>query len=176
MDFTKTKTFIAFIHKSKKNSYWIDGNDIFNEDSPKIYPYDSKEEKELANLIGFRNTCWSEVEDSKGEIVGVLLKVSSEHLPIISKEKAIELEKKIYGNTIYNEPKQKKEKVKDEPKVVLENIEIIEEPVQEHPKKKRGRPAKVQPKQIEIPLDKTEEKNYVFGEIENKVEEVLAKN
>lgn len=155
MNNTKTKTFIAFINKNKKDSYWVDGNYIFEDTAPKIYPYETKEDKENASVIGFRNTQWDEVEGTGSEIVGVVLKVTDEFVNIISKEKAVELEQKIYGNTIYK-AKEKKKKEKVEEVVVEKPVEKIPEKV-EVPKKvietpsetpsdapkKRGRPKKV---------------------------------
>lgn len=156
MNNTKTKTFIAFINKNKKDSYWIDGNYIFEDTAPKIYPYETKEDKENASVIGFRNTQWDEVEGTGSEIVGVVLKVTDEFVNVISKEKAVELEMKIYGNTIYKaKEKKKKEKVEE---VVVEKpvekipekvetpkkvIEAIPETPSEDAPKKRGRPKKV---------------------------------
>lgn len=157
MNNVKTKTFIAFIHRNKKDQHWIDGNYIYEEDAPKIYPYETKEQKELANLIGWRNTQWDEVEQSGGEIVGVLLTVSDQILPMISKEKAIEIEQKFYGNIIYEQTKsvkKKKEKLEEKTEPIPEKIpeKIVEkvvkpEPVQNNTDttepKKRGRPRKL---------------------------------
>lgn len=156
MNNTKTKTFIAFINKNKKDSYWIDGNYIFEDTAPKIYPYETKEDKENASVIGFRNTQWDEVEGTGSEIVGVVLKVTDEFVNVISKEKAVELEMKIYGNTIYK-AKEKKKKEKVEEVVVEKPVEKIPEKVEtpkkviettpetpsEDAPKKRGRPKKV---------------------------------
>ena len=157
MNNTKTKTFIAFVNKNKKDSFWIDGNYIYEDSAPKIYPYETKEEKDTANLIGFRNTLWDDVQENKCEIVGVILKVTDETVSVISKDKAIELEQKLYGNNIY-EVKQKKKKEKVE-EVVKENVEeisekVVEKVVEKIPEqtssenvvedapKKRGRPRK----------------------------------
>lgn len=156
MNNTKTKTFIAFINKNKKDSYWVDGNYIFEDTAPKIYPYETKEDKENASVIGFRNTQWDEVEGTGSEIVGVVLKVTDEFVNVISKEKAVELEMKIYGNTIYK-AKEKKKKEKVEEVVVEKPVEKIPEKVEapkkvieatpetpsEDAPKKRGRPKKV---------------------------------
>lgn len=154
MNNVKTKTFIAFIHRNKKDQHWIDGNYIYEEDAPKIYPYETKEQKELANLIGWRNTQWDEVEQSGGEIVGVLLTVSDQILPMISKEKALEIEQKFYGNVIYEGKvgKKKKDKVEEKSEPVPEKIpekivEKVSESVQNITEstepKKRGRPRKL---------------------------------
>lgn len=158
MNHTKTKTFIAFINKMKKDTYWIDGNYIFDEEVPKIYPYESREDKDIANLVGYRLSQFHDVELAGGEIVGVILKATDETISTITKEKAIELEQKIYGNTIYESNK----KIKKEKKVVEEVVQepiaekIVEkvveailekkiepETISEEPKK-RGRPRKLQ--------------------------------
>lgn len=174
MDYTKTKTFIAFISKSKKDSYWIDGNYVFDESSPKIYPYESKEDKDLANVIGYRHTQWDEVEREKLEIVGVLLKVS-EQVPIISKERALELDEKVYGKSaILKEIVKNKKKEPEAAQEIVNSVPESTEPAPEVPKRKRGRPAKVIPKQIS--LDIPEQKNYIFGEPEKTNEEKAAEN
>lgn len=161
MDHTKTKQFIGFIHKSKKDSHWVSGNDIYDEDCPRIYPYETKDEKELANLIGFRCTQWDDVISNSGEIVGVVLKITGEQVPIISKEKAIEIEMKIFGNTLYDNKKTPKKKKEDESKEVVKEASTEQPQSSEPPvKKKRGRPAKVIPKAEEtIP-----ELPSIFGE------------
>jgi len=155
MQHTKTKTFIAFINRTKKDSYWIDGNYLFEQDSPKIYAYETREDKDIANIVGYRQTQWDEIEQTGGEVVGVILKVTDEMVSTISKEKAIELEHKIYGNTIYKSApikKEKKEKV-SEPvvekviekipeKIVETKLESKPETISEEPKK-RGRPKKL---------------------------------
>lgn len=162
MNNTKTKTFIAFIHRNKKDLHWIDGNYLYEEDAPKIYPYETKEQKELANLIGWRNTQWDEVEQAGSEIVGVVLTVSEQIIPMISKEKAIETEMKLFGNTLYEskaikKKKDPKEKVEEKPepvptkipekipeKIVDKLVEKVSEAVSENPEKKpRGRPRKL---------------------------------
>ena len=162
MNNTKTKTFIAFIHRNKRDQHWIDGNYIYEEDAPKIYPYETKEQKELANLIGWRNTQWDEVEQNGAEIVGVLLTVSDQIIPTISKEKAIDIEQKLYGNVIYDQGKpikKKKEKTEEKSEPVPEKI--VEKPEEKIPEKvvetvskeistessepkKRGRPRKLE--------------------------------
>lgn len=153
MNNTKTKTFIAFVNKNKKDSFWIDGNYIYEDSAPKIYPYETKEEKDTANLIGFRNTLWDEVEETKSEIVGVILKVTDETVSVISKDKAIELEQKLYGNNIYEvKPKKKKETVVEKteeipekiPEKVVEKVaeKVSEQVISEEAPKKRGRPRK----------------------------------
>lgn len=147
MNNTKTKTFIAFVNKNKKDSFWIDGNYIYEDSAPKIYPYETKEEKDTANLIGFRNTQWDEVEDTKSEIVGVILKVTDETVGIISKDKAVELEQKFYGNSIYEtKPKKKKEKLEE---VVSETVkEISEKVVEKTPEKVVEKVSENVPEQI----------------------------
>ena len=85
----KTKTFIAFINKEKKDTYWINGNYCFDEDVPKIYPYESKEEKKDAIDIGKRLGVWDETSD----IDAVLFKVVGEPFSVITKREAAEYEK-----------------------------------------------------------------------------------
>lgn len=153
MDHTKTQTFIAFVNKEKRDRYWIDGNYLFEEDVPKIYPYETREQKDIANIVGYRCSCWDEISESKSEIIGIIFKATEQTIPIISKEKAIELETKIYGNSIYESNKKKKPKEVEEP--IVEKIQTpIPEPIQEPIKpqsnskeqipesipKKRGRP------------------------------------
>lgn len=89
MNYAKTKTFIAFINKDKKDSFWIHGNYCFDDHSPKIYPYQTKEEKETAIEIGKRLGVWDETSD----IQGVILSIHSEPFSIITKEQAKEYEK-----------------------------------------------------------------------------------
>lgn len=89
MNYTKTKTFIAFINKEKKDTYWMNGNYCFDEDVPKIYPYHTKEDKKIAMEIGKRMGVWSETSD----IEGVVLSILSEPFSIITKEEAVEYEK-----------------------------------------------------------------------------------
>ena len=148
MDHTKTQTFIAFINKEKRDKYWIDGNYLFEEDAPKIYPYETREQKDIANIIGYRNSIWDDVIENKSEIVGIIYKVTEQTIPIINKDKVIELETKIYGNSIYESNKKKKPKEVKEP--IIEQIpEKISEPIKQEIQKqnpeqqipkKRGRP------------------------------------
>jgi len=86
MDYTKTKTFIAFINKDSKDRYWINGNLTTDKDEPRIYPYETKEEKELALYIGKNLGCWSECAD----VEAVLLKVQGSPFHIINKKEAKE--------------------------------------------------------------------------------------
>ena len=130
MDHTKTQTFIAFINKEKRDKYWIDGNYLFEEDAPKIYPYETREQKDIANIIGYRNSIWDDVIENKSEIVGIIFKVTEQTIPIINKDKVIELETKIYGNSIYESNKKKKPKEVKEP--IIEQIpEKISEPIKQ---------------------------------------------
>lgn len=148
MDHTKTQTFIAFVNKTKRDKYWIDGNYFYDEDSPKIYPYETREQKDIANIIGYRNSHWDDIIQEKGEVVGIIFKATEQTIPIISKEKAIELETKIYGNSMYESDKKKKSKEVKEP--IVEQIpEKISEPIKQEIQtqipeqqipKKRGRP------------------------------------
>lgn len=150
MDYTKTKTFIAFVNIDGKDKFWVDSNDPCDRISPKIYPYETKEEKESAKLVGHRTAMWSESGD---RIEGVLLKVC-ETIPVINKKEAEELEQKwIKKNkeereALFEEkhkkkdvePKKPLEAVKAVPEKVVEKVvEKSLEPVVEAPKK-RGRP------------------------------------
>lgn len=85
------KQFIAFINKIKRDRYWIDGNQTIDEHSPKIYPYDTPEEKATVYEIGRRYGVWSETSD----IEAVILLVQPNILPIITKEEALLIEDEI---------------------------------------------------------------------------------
>ena len=65
------------------------------------------------NLIGWRNTQWDEVEQSGGEIVGVLFNCFRSDSSNDFKEKAIEIEQKFYGNIIYEQTKSVKKRRKN---------------------------------------------------------------
>lgn len=45
MDYTKCKTFVAFKHTKDKDTYWIEGGWEYSEESPLIFPYQTREEK-----------------------------------------------------------------------------------------------------------------------------------
>lgn len=85
------KQFIAFINKIKRDRYWIDGNLTIDEHSPKIYPYDTPEEKAKVFEIGRRYGVWAETSD----IEAVILLVQPTILPIITKEEALLIEDEI---------------------------------------------------------------------------------
>jgi hypothetical protein len=51
MDYTKTKTFIAFRHVADKNRYWVEYGWVFSEESPSLYPYDTKDQKKIADEV-----------------------------------------------------------------------------------------------------------------------------
>lgn len=141
MDYTKNKTFIAFVNKDGKNRWWVDGNMPFDDTSPKVYPYDTKEEKENAKLVGYRIAIWSET----GDVEGVILRVQ-ETVPIITKKEALLLEDKLFPKPIREEV-QKKEKKKVEE--VVEPVVIVSEKVK---------------KVVEKPLEKVLEKPLVVVE------------
>ena len=153
MDHTKTKSFIAFVNKDGKNRWWVDGNYVFDEISPKVYPYETKEDKEHAKLIGYRIAIW----DESGDIEGVILKASGETIPTISKKEALLLEDKLFPKPIREEThKKEKKKVEEivDPVVVFsEKVKkVVEKPLEkvlEKPlaaveeKRGRGRPRKL---------------------------------
>lgn len=139
MNYAKTKTFIAFINKDKKDSFWIHGNYCFDDHSPKIYPYQTKEEKETAIEIGKRLGVWDETSD----IQGVILSIHSEPFSIITKDQAKEYEKQIKAE---EEARVAERKARDKEledakkgaskankKVVEEIVEVVPE-VKEEPK------------------------------------------
>ena len=52
MDHTKCKTFIAFKHTTKdKDTYWIEGGWEYSEESPLIFPYTTKAEKDRVTEV-----------------------------------------------------------------------------------------------------------------------------
>ena len=93
------KQFIAFINKIKRDRYWIDGNQTIDEHSPKIYPYDTPEEKSTVYEIGRRYGVWSETSD----IEAVILLVQPNILPIITKEEALLIEDEIMAKASYRD-------------------------------------------------------------------------
>jgi len=156
MDFTKTKTFIAFVNIDGKDRFWVDSNDPCDKISPKIYPYETKEEKDTAKLIGYRTSVWSESGD---RIEGVLLKVS-ETIPVITRKEAEVLEEKWKQKLLddkeamLSEKSKKKvpeivpEKPPETPKEVPGKVpvvvpETISKPTVDVPRG-RGRPRKIQ--------------------------------
>jgi hypothetical protein len=151
MDYTKTSTFIAFVNKDGKNRYWCHGNYVYDEDTPKIYPYETKEDKKNAIEIGQRFGVW----DETGDIEALVLKVSGSPIPILLKKDAKSVEEKMLKENAERIAKRKeneaseKKKVKDEAiaeKVVEKPVEKVktekvEEKVSPTPEvKKRGRP------------------------------------
>ena len=149
MDHTKCKTFIGFVNIDKKDRWWVDGNSVWDTISPRILPYETKEEKESAKLYGYSTATWSETGD---EVVGVIFKVH-ETIPVISKKEAIILEEKHMKQRLEekqklldeeNPPKKKEEKIskeviKEPVKEVVKEIPKVSTPVIPEPKK-RGRP------------------------------------
>jgi len=123
----KTKTFIAFINKDGKDKWWLHGNYCFDEETPKIYPYETKQEKSDAIEIGKRLGVWSETSD----IEGVLLKVVGEPFSIITKKEAsvyhVQLQKEEDARVAERKAKEESEKKpKKEPKEVKEKVEKVE--------------------------------------------------
>lgn len=144
MDHTKTKTFIAFVNKDGKNRWWVDGNYVFDEISPKVYPYETKEDKEHAKLIGYRIAIWNE----SGDIEGILLKATGESMPTISKKEALLLEDKLFPKPIREDvPKKEKKKVEE----IVEPVATVPERVVEKVSKKSSEKVeKVLEKPVEI--------------------------
>lgn len=149
MNHASCKTFIAFVNIDKKNKFFVDGNDVWEKISPKIYPYESKEDKDNAKSIGYRIANW----DQSGDLVeGIILKVH-ETVPIISKKEAVKIEERFQQEQIEARQKLKEE---DNPKkkvsatiptdipkeVAVETIPEKIEPVKiiSPEPKKRGRP------------------------------------
>lgn len=120
MDHTKCKTFIAFVNVDKKDKFWCDGNSVWDTVSPKIFPYETKEEKEDAKLTGYHTAAWSETGD---EVYGVIFK-ACETVPIISKKEALQLEEKHLKQRL-----EEKQKILDEDKPKKESKKEIPEPV-----------------------------------------------
>ena len=150
MDHTKkSKTFIAFINKDKKDKYWIHGNYTMDEDTPKVYPYDTKEEKEIALEIGKRFGVWDETSD----IEAVLLKVIGDPFSIITKKEAESYHKQIIKEEelrvaerkAKEKELEKPKKVKEEIKEDVEIVEVVEKKfdttpkITEPPKKESGK-------------------------------------
>jgi len=143
MDYTKTKTFIAFINKDSKDRYWINGNLTTDKDEPRIYPYETKEEKELALYIGKNLGCWSECAD----VEAVLLKVQGSPFHIINKKEAKERLKVLEKEADERARKRKElEKKKEEPvveEIVQPKKSKLPDPIPVPEPAKRGRPKKV---------------------------------
>lgn len=143
MNHASCKTFIAFVNVDGRDRFFVDGNDVWDKVSPKVYPYESKEDKDNAKLIGYRIANW----DQTGENVeGIILKVH-ETVPIISKKEALiieekhrlEIEEMKRKCREEESPKPKKEKVQETiPEIVPVKIEPVK--TQSHEPKKRGRP------------------------------------
>lgn len=81
MDHCRTKQFIAFIHKNSKDRFWCNGYFAWDEYSPTLHPYDTKEQRKTAIEIGEAISAWSETS----EIEAVILTVSSEIISIVNK-------------------------------------------------------------------------------------------
>jgi tRNA G10 N-methylase Trm11 len=136
MNHASCKTFIAFVNIDKKDKFFVDGNDVWDKVSPKIYPYESKEDKDNAKGIGYRIANW----DQSGDLVeGIILKVH-ETVPIISKKEAEKIEERFRQEQIEARRKIKEEdSTKPKKEKTQEPIpEIV--PVKIEPTKKRGRP------------------------------------
>lgn len=82
MDYCKTKQFMAFIHKNSRDRFWCNGYFAWDEYSPTLHPYDTKEQKKIAIEIGEAISAWSETS----EIEAVILTVNPEVISIVNKE------------------------------------------------------------------------------------------
>lgn len=143
MNHASCKTFIAFVNIDGRDKFFVDGNDVWDKTSPKVYPYESKEDKDNAKLIGYKIANW----DQTGENVeGIILKVH-ETVPIISKKEAIRLEERYQEEQLEarrklkeeDSPKPKKEKIQEPiPEIVPVKIEPTK--IESPEPKKRGRP------------------------------------
>lgn len=121
------KNFIAFLNKEKRDRYWINGNLVFDDCVPKIYPYDTTEEKELAHEIGRRLGVWGDTSD----IEAVVLELKRPIIPIITKAEAAivedevmakyEEEAKVKKEALFAEKKRKK----DEAAAKAAGIELV---------------------------------------------------
>ena len=73
MDHTKCKTFIAFRHTdpSTKSTYWIEQGWEYSEDTPGLFPYQSKADKDHATeMINRYTNNWM-----LNNVEGIILKV-----------------------------------------------------------------------------------------------------
>ena len=160
MNYTKTKTFIAFINKEKKDTYWINGNYCFDEDVPKIYPYESKEEKKDAIDIGKRLGVWDETSD----IDAILFKVVGEPFSVITKREAAEYEKILSAEAAQRVAERKakeleeKTQAKEAKKKTKEEVDEIVEPLPILPKVvEKIEVEKEEPKKVEVKMDEPKE-------------------
>lgn len=145
MNHASCKTFIAFVNIDGRDKFFVDGNDVWDKVSPKVYPYESKEDKDNAKLIGYNIANW----DQSGETVeGIILKVH-ETVPIITKKEAMKLEEKYQEEQLEarrklkeeESPKKKEKTIPEEPPpipVVVPKIEPVK--IESPEPKKRGRP------------------------------------
>lgn len=90
MNNAKAKTFIAYINKTDKDSWWIDGNCPFDINSPTILPYENAEQKKTAIAFGKEKAMWDEVD----EVYGVVLTISSAPFLILNRAESREIVKK----------------------------------------------------------------------------------
>ena len=65
----KAKKFIAFINKDGRDRHWINGNFPWAEDGPTLFPYDTREQKKIADEVSEKLVCWSETGDIEGVIL-----------------------------------------------------------------------------------------------------------
>lgn len=52
MNHTKTQFFAAFKHVEDKNTYWINGAWCYDQESPGLFEYETKEQKQRVKDVG----------------------------------------------------------------------------------------------------------------------------
>lgn len=127
MDNCKTKQFIAFINKTGRDRFWCNGYFAWDEYSPNIHPYDTKEQKKIAAEIADSISSWSET----GEIEGVILTVSQEVITFVNKqgkEAALERFEKKSAQGIQKQEEEKKRLLEEKKKKKDETTEDFTEP------------------------------------------------
>lgn len=149
MDYVnKTTTFIAFINKTKKDKFWCNGNIIDDKDEPRIYPYESKEDKKNALEIGKRLGVWCET----GDIEAIILKTSGKPFHIIDKTEAKEYEKVLEKDREVAQAKRRAFDAEEKRKAKEETVEVVEPPKPEikQPKQKLPEPVVIPPVAPEV--------------------------
>lgn len=82
MDYTKNKTFACFKHTQDKNTYWINGGWMFDQETPGLFPYDTREDKKIVEDVA--NSIATHWEVKNLELV-ILKVVSSSDVKIPKK-------------------------------------------------------------------------------------------
>lgn len=127
MDHTKKTTFVGFVNVDKNDKYWVDGHFEFGQDSPTLFRFNTKEEKEIVKDIAqgyLDNWNFKEVEM-------VVFEAKSRH-PIKLKKRTEE-EKELERKRIQRSAAEARAEDQPEAPVAVE----VEAP------KKRGRKPKV---------------------------------